>query len=54
MYIIHFMKHLQSGHGSDGGNGIGYIFVAYDKDGIDDRVDDDVKVGVRKDGGGER
>ena len=42
----------------DGGDGIGYIFVAnhgdYDVDDIDDGVDDDVKVGVRKDGGRER
>ena len=40
------------------GDGIGYIFVAnhgdYDEDDNDDKVDDDVKVGVRKDGGGER
>ena len=26
----------------------------YDEDDIDGKVDDDVKVGVRKDGGGER
>ena len=42
----------------DGDDGIGYIFVAnhgdYDEDDNDDKVDDDVKVGVRKDGGGER
>ena len=37
-----------------GDDGIGSIFVANDEDDIDDKVDDDVKVGVRKDGGGER